>query len=48
MLTAPFLNSPSSSVWLAQVLTRLSRVLARRQTMPLFTLPWLSSGWVQR
>ena len=46
-LNGPVLNSPNSSVWFAMLLIELLRLLLRRQTRPLTTLPWLSSGWVQ-
>jgi hypothetical protein len=41
------LESPNRSVWLVVVAVLLTRVLARRQTLPLLTLPLLSSGWVR-
>ncbi|MNF86471.1 hypothetical protein D3C84_689090 [compost metagenome] len=40
-------TSPNRSVWLVVVVVLLTRVLARRQTLPLLTLPLLSSGWVR-
>jgi len=46
-LNGPVWNSPNSSVRFARLLIELLRLLLRRQTLPLTTLPWLSSGWVQ-
>lgn len=38
-LNGPVRNSPNSSVWFAMLLIELLRLLLRRQTLPLITLP---------